>query len=318
MRYQQLGHSSLRVSSIGFGCMSLENDQTLNAKLVDRALELGINFFDTADIYEKGENEKKLARLLKGKRDQVVLATKVGNQWRSDGSGLDWNPRKEHILRSVEESLLRLGTDRIDLYQLHGGTMEDRIDEVIEAFELLIQQGKIRYYGISSIRPAVIREYVRRKKTTGGKGIVSVMMQYSLLDRRPEESCLKLLQDRGIGVLARGSLAGGLLVDKAAKSYLNYSTGDVARAAEAIRKCSGTGSWKSADGETSEKAGRGPTQTALQFVLQNPAITVAVTGLRTLHQLEEAVKAIDTPALTEAERTTLEDALGPNYYEQHR
>src|SRR6202034_3432729 len=96
-------------------------------------------------------------------------------------------------------------TDYIDLYQLHGGTIDDPIDETIEAFELLQQQGKIRYYGISSIRPNVISEYVQRSN------IISVMMQYSLLDRRPEESCLQLLQQNNIGVLARGSVAGGLL-----------------------------------------------------------------------------------------------------------
>lgn len=295
--YSQLGKSTLQVSSIGFGCMSLGNSEPDNVRLIHRALEQGINFFDTADLYEKGLNEKMVGKILKDKRDQVVLATKVGNQWRSDSSGWDWNPRKEYIIRAVEESLIRLQTDRIDLYQLHGGTMEDPIDETIEAFELLQQQGKIRYYGISSIRPDVIREYVRRS------GIVSVMIQYSLLDRRPEESCLELLRKNGIGVLARGGLAKGLLAGKPATAYLNYSAEEVDRAARAIRSVSGTH--------------RSPSQTALEFVLQNPAITTAVTGLRAIEQLEDIVKDSATIRLTEMEMQSLRGSIAVNYYNQH-
>lgn len=170
--------------------MSLRNDHNENTRIIHHAIDLGINFFDTADLYDKGTNEISLGKALKGKREQVMLATKVGNQWRANGSGWDWNPRKEYILQAIDKSLERLQTDHIDLYQLHGGTIEDPMDETIEAFELLQQQGKIRYYGISSIRPNVIREYIKRSS------ISSVMMQYSLLDRRPEETCLDLLKEK--------------------------------------------------------------------------------------------------------------------------
>jgi aryl-alcohol dehydrogenase-like predicted oxidoreductase len=299
MHYKQLGSSNLSVSSIAFGCMSLAEGDAENTRLVHRALELGINFFDTADIYEKGLNEIKVGRILKGKREQVVLATKAGNQSRGDGSGWDWNPRRSYILGAVEESLTRLQTDRIDLYQLHGGTLDDPIDEIIGTFERLQQQGKIRYYGISSIRPQVIREYARRS------GIVSVMMQYSLLDRRPEESCLGLLQEKGIGVLARGGLAKGLLVGKPPEAYLNYDAAEVERAAGGIRSCSG--------------AHRSPAQTAIQFVLQEPAITSAVVGLRTMGQLDDLVQAEGPEALlTEEEMGFLRGRVGVNRYEQHR
>jgi aryl-alcohol dehydrogenase-like predicted oxidoreductase len=286
--------------------MSLSDQEADNARLVHRALDLGINFFDTADLYEKGLNEQAVGKMLKGKRDQVVLATKVGNQWRSDGSGWDWNPHRAYIVQAVEKSLGRLQTDRIDLYQLHGGTMEDPMDETIEAFERLQQQGKIRYYGLSSIRPNVIREYSRRS------AIVSVMLQYSLLDRRPEESCLESLRKKGIGVLARGGLAKGLLAGKPATAYLNYSAEEVDRAAGVIRSFSGMH--------------RSPSQTALQFVLQNPAITTAVTGLRTIRQLEDilkdpppgSVKAGAIPVLTEKEMQSLRESIPVNYYDQHR
>src|SRR5882724_1023228 len=156
MRYRTLGGSQLNVSEIGFGCMSLGEDGRSNTALLHRALEKGINFFDTADLYQQGRNETFVGKALHNKRSEVIIATKVGNQWRPDGSGWDWNPRKVYILEAVNQSLSRLQTDYIDLYQLHGGTIDDPIDETIEAFEQLQQQGKIRYYGISSIRPNVI------------------------------------------------------------------------------------------------------------------------------------------------------------------
>lgn len=298
MQYQIIGRSTLNVSRIGFGCMSLQPGQKDFQQLIDTAIDNGINYFDTADLYDKGLNEIHIGNALKAKRNQIIIASKVGNQWRSDGSGWDWNPRKEYILTTVEQSLQRLQTDYIDLYQLHGGTIEDPIDETIEAFELLKQQGKIRYYGISSIRPNVIREYVKQSD------IVSVMMQYSLLDRRPEESCLQLLKDNNIGVMARGSVAGGLLVGKKAKPYLNYNEEGVAKAAIVIQKLS------------SHK--RSPAQIAIQFVLQNPSVTSAVVGIRTIEQLTDAVNAISNQKLSEEEMKILKEAVAVNHYAEHR
>jgi aryl-alcohol dehydrogenase-like predicted oxidoreductase len=299
MHYKQLGKSSLFVSSISFGAMSLGGDEAENTRLLHRALDLGINFFDSADIYEKGENEKKLGRILKGSRERILLATKVGNQLRSDGSGWEWNPQKEYIIASVEESLKRLQTDRIDLYQLHGGTLEDPIDETIGAFELLQQQGKIRHYGISSIRPNVIREWVRRSR------MVSVMMQYSLLDTRPEETSLGLLKENGIGVLARGSLAKGLLAGKPAEAYLDHSPAEVEAAAMAVRGLSG--------------ADRNAAQTAVQFVNQEPAVTSAVVGFRTMDQLEEIVKKkTEIPPLSQEDFYSLFGKIRKNKYELYR
>ncbi|WP_207514468.1 aldo/keto reductase [Longitalea luteola] len=298
MEYVQLGKSDLHISRIGFGCMSLGDDDAANEKILHRAFDLGINFFDTADLYAKGMNEVSVGKALKPHRQNLYIATKVGNQWREDGSGWDWNPRKEYILNQVEKSLQRLQTDYIDLYQLHGGTIDDPIGETIEAFELLKQQGKIRYYGISSIRPNVIREYIKRSN------IVSVMMQYSLLDRRPEETCLSLLQENNIGVLARGAVAQGLLVNKPSKTYLNYSPQEVEQAAAAIDAVS--------------NRQRNAAQTAIRFVLQHPALTAAVAGIRTMQQLEEAVAVLQTPALTVEEMAILQNAVVANKYEQHR
>jgi len=298
MEYKRLGESSLNISRISFGCMSLKGSQTENEKILHSAIDLGINYFDTADLYDKGLNEESLGKAFKGKREEVIIATKVGNQWRSDGSGWDWNPNKDYILACVEGSLKRLQTDYIDLYQLHGGTMEDPIDETIEAFELLLKQGKIRHYGISSIRPNVIREYIKRSN------IVSVMTQYSLLDRRPEESTLSLLKENKFGVLVRGSVASGLLVNKAPKAYLNYSEEQISKAAQAIKGVSGEN--------------RNEAQTAIRYVLQNEAITSAVVGIRTMQQLEEAVNTLITPELTQDELRVLQQSIPVNKYEQHR
>lgn len=278
--------------------MSLGTEEATVQQLINVALDKGINYFDTADLYDKGLNEVLVGKALKSHRSKVIIASKVGNKWRTDGSGWDWVPSKQYILTEVENSLRRLGTDYLDLYQLHGGTLDDPIDDIIDAFEQLQQQGKIRYYGTSSIRPNVIREYVKRSN------IVSVMMQYSLLDRRPEESCLALLQQHHIGVLARGSVAQGLLINKPAKSYLNYSAEQVQQAADAVRSLT--------------TPQRNTTQTALRYVLQQPAITSAVVGIRTEVQLNDIVQTLDTPPLTDAEIKKLQQAVPQNYYEQHR
>ena len=299
MEYRVLGHSGLEVSAIGLGCMSLKATREHEGiDLIHRALDLGVNLIDTADIYERGLNEQLVGRALAGHRDRVILATKVGNQWRGDGSGLDWNPSKAHIVASVEESLKRLNTDRIDLYQLHGGTIDDPIDETIAAFDTLKKQGKILHYGISSIRPNVIRTWLERS------AITSVMMQYSLADRRPEEDMLDLLLEKGIGVLVRGSLAQGLLVSKAGKDYLGHDAAAMDRAREAL----------SSEGH----AGRRPAQTAIRYVLHHPAVSSVVVGVRTIEQLEEAVTVNNSASIGKVEMEHLRSLLPPGSYEQHR
>lgn len=298
MNYSFLGSSDLNISHIGLGCMSLPVDEVQGLALLHRAMDLGINFLDTADIYQHGKNEVIVGKAIRDRRVKIILASKVGNVNRADGRSLDWNPSKEHILSGIEASLKRLNTDYIDLYQLHGGTIQDNIDETIEAFEQLKQQGKIRHYGISSIRPNVIREYIQRSS------IVSVMMQYSLLDRRPEEECLDLIYQNNIGVLARGSVAQGLLIGKPSKTYLALDERQVRKSTDAVSSLSGNL--------------RTCAQTSIRYVLRHPAVTSAVVGASTIQQLEDAAGTMFSPELTVEEMDLLKKSGSPDKYRDHR
>ncbi|MDR9418196.1 aldo/keto reductase [Gracilimonas sp.] len=295
MKYTQLGSTNIKVSEISFGCMSLEIDKGLdhNSKLIRKAYKSGINFFDTADLYDKGLNEKVVGTALNPFRENTLISTKVGNEWKENGSGWDWNPSKEHILTAVNESLRRLQTDYIDLYMLHGGTIDDPIDETIEAFERLKKQGKIRAYGISSIRPNTIREWVKRSNMD------CVMMQYSLLDKRPEEEILDLLAENDISVITRGTLAKGLLINKSPKEYLNYSVADFGKLQSEIKKMGN------------------PTALSIQYVLQHTAVASAVLGIRTNEQLRDIIQHFDDP-VSEETLEKLSSVLASNHYSKHR
>jgi aryl-alcohol dehydrogenase-like predicted oxidoreductase len=306
VKKRRIGSSDLYVSEIGLGCMSLGTDEKKAIRIIHEALERGINYLDTADLYDRGLNEEFVGKAIKGKREQVILATKVGNRWEEGKEGWHWDPSKAYIKQAVKESLRRLQTDYIDLYQLHGGTIEDPIDETIEAFEELKQEGVIRYYGISSIRPNVIREYVKRSN------IVSVMMQYSLLDRRPEE-WFPLLAERQISIIARGPVAKGLLTERpleAANSsvkengYLDYTYEELRTLLPQIKKKTGNI--------------RTLTAIALQFCLAHPVVAAVIPGASNLEQLKENISAVSAPSLTSEEYEWLKQLTKASIYEIHR
>ncbi|WP_042355195.1 aldo/keto reductase [Bacillus rubiinfantis] len=303
MQKNKLGNSELMVSQLGLGCMSIGIAEKAARDIIETALEEGVNYFDTADLYDFGENEKIVGKSLKNVREQVIIATKVGNRWKDDRTGWTWDPSKAYIKEAVKQSLKRLGTDYIDLYQLHGGTIADSIEETIEAFEELKAEGFIRYYGISSIRPNVIREYVKKSN------IVSVMMQYSILDRRPEEEALPLLAEHGISIVTRGPLAKGLLSDKllekmAEKGYLDYSLAELREVLPMLKE--------------RLAASRLFTEIALQYNLANPAVASVVTGASSPEQVRENAKAVNSKALTETEVALIQSLTKANIYQEHR
>ncbi|SES34365.1 aldo/keto reductase [Psychrobacillus sp. OK032] len=299
MKKRQLGKSDLFVSEIGFGCMSLPTNQKDADKILQVALDHGINYFDTADLYNHGENEKIVGNALKSNREQVILATKVGNRMNNSGDGWSWDPSKKWITTAVHESLKRLQTDYIDVYQLHGGTMEDDTDEVIDTMESLKKEGVIRAYGISSIRPNVINRFLAKSNA------VSVMMQYSLLDRRPEE-WLPLLEEHQVSLLSRGTLAKGLLTAEGlirannTGEYLTYSKEELLKTNEQLHALDAP-----------------ITALALHHVLERKTTGSMIIGASSTEQLIETIEAYNTDVseevLLKAREITKQDM-----YTEHR
>ncbi|MEB8209323.1 aldo/keto reductase [Staphylococcus succinus] len=197
--------SGIEISEIGLGCMSLGTNYAQAEPIIERAIEQGITYFDTADIYDKGINEEIVGQALKKyqNRDDIVIGTKVGNHLADDGSTF-WDPSKKYIKTAVKSSLQRLGLNHLDLYQLHGGTIDDPLDETISAFDELKKEGVIRAYGISSIRPNVIDYYLEHSE------IETLMSQLNLIDNRPE-ALLNAIHAKNVKVLARGPVFKGLL-----------------------------------------------------------------------------------------------------------
>lgn len=299
MKKRQLGKTTLKISELGLGCMSLPQDTNEARRIIDRALDAGITFFDTADLYDFGKNESLLGSLLAQRRQEVVLATKVGNDFSAQNGQWTWNPSYQHIVQSAKASLQRLQTDYIDLYQLHGGTMDDPIDETIAAFEDLKKEGLIRAYGISSIRPTVIDRFTSQ---SDGQ---TVMMQYNLFDRRAEE-WLPLLKERGQSLLVRGAIAKGLLTTsgmerlKAGQSFNGLTHSDLEQRLTIV-----------------QQTGMDPQSIALHYLLQSEITGSVLIGSRTEQQLIDSLKSY-RQQVPEDVLKQLADTLPREQYEAHR
>lgn len=297
MKKNALGSSELMVSEIGLGCMSLGTDEQQATRIIHEAMDAGVNFLDTADLYDAGRNEELVGKAIQGKRENVILATKVGNRRMEGQDGWVWDASRSYILSAVKQSLQRLRTDYIDLYQLHGGTLEDQIDEVIDAFEQLKQEGLIREYGISSIRPNVIREYATRSS------LVSVMNQYSIVDRRAEEEVLDYLHNKQVSVIARGPLASGALASGRTphKAILDYDIDAIVALREQL-----------------EHVASDLTQLSIRYSLSHPAVAVAIPGARTVEQLRYNLSATNMPPLTAEQIGYIRQVSMANQYTVHR
>ena len=272
MKKRKLGNSELTISELSLGCMSLPANSNEARPIMEAALDAGITYFDTADLYDKGLNEEIIGTLLKPHRQNITLATKVGNRWIEGQDGWTWDPTPTHIKNGVKASLQRLQTDYIDVYQLHGGTVDDPWDEIIDTFEELKKEGLIREYGISSIRPNVFVPFLTNSSA------ISNMMQFSLLDRRPEEWFATISQ-AGASVVTRGSIAKGLLTAEwreRLKPYISYDEQSLAHILENL-----------------EREYNNIHALALAFNLYFDAVASTVIGARTKEQLIASITAYD-------------------------
>ncbi|MCI0439290.1 MAG: aldo/keto reductase [Chloroflexi bacterium] len=214
MEYRQLGNSGLQVSVIGLGTNNFgRRVDARGAELViNHAVDMGINMIDTANSYSAGQSEEYIGRAIKGKRDKVVIATKVSSRM-EEGPNNAGNSRL-HILREVENSLRRLGTDYIDLYQIHWWDDNTPIEETLGTLNELIRQGKVRYIGCSNFAAWQVCESAWAAKTLGLNPFVSVQPQYSMLDRRVEKELVPFCGKYGVGIVPYYPLANGFLTGK--------------------------------------------------------------------------------------------------------
>lgn len=298
MEYRNLGPSDLRVSELSLGCMSLPMELQEARNIIDAAVDAGINFFDTADLYNHGRNEIIVGDILRKKRQDVIISTKVGNVWDASGDNWHWDASKKYIMEAVKKSLVRLGTDYIDLYQLHGGTLEDNFEEIAEAFEDLKREGVIRQYGISSIRPNVIKQMATMGRPS------AIMMQYSALDRRPEE-WFEWMKERRISVISRGTIAKGLLTNEweqrmTDNGFLDYSKEELAHTLKQLE-------------QSTDYMLNG----AIGYNLKQDVIASTVLGVSSLPQLYEIIDAYHHPASQDVLEQWM-NMTKANRYEEHR
>lgn len=272
MNYRTLGKSTINISEISLGCMSLPPIAEEAKQIIDLAIDAGITYFDTADLYDRGENEKVVGEALKAHRSNIILATKVGNRWEDGKDGWGWDTSASYINNAVRQSLRRLQTDYIDVYQLHGGTLDDHWDEIIDTFEGLKKEGLIREYGISSIRPNVFVPFLQNSAA------VSNMMQFNILDERAAEF-FEAIEQSGASVVTRGSVAKGLLTNEWRQRLKSFMSYDEAQAKTLLEKI------ETLYGDVHAAA--------LAFNLQHRAVSSTVIGARTKQQLQQNLAAYE-------------------------
>ncbi|WP_444685820.1 aldo/keto reductase [Alkalicoccus luteus] len=303
MQSSTIGNSLIKASVLGFGCMSLPEDYKEAERILHAAVDGGITYFDTADLYQFGRNEENVGRGLTPYRNSVTIATKGGNDWSSDQTTWSWNPSKSYLIEACKQSLKRLNTDSIDVYQLHGGTIDDPFDETREALELLKRDGLIQAYGTSSIRPNVINKWAPVT------GVVSNMMQYSILDRRPEELSA-FLQEHSVSIIARGPLAKGLLTERFTRKltdegYLSYSGSELRDTLHDLQ------AYASDWGMTLNSL-------ALRYVLADPACDVVIPGASSVEQVQETILAAEAGPLSDQQLKDIRSLTKAEHYENHR
>jgi aryl-alcohol dehydrogenase-like predicted oxidoreductase len=299
MELRNLGTIGVKVSPLCLGAMMFgawgERDHDKSAAIIHRALDAGINFIDTADVYSRGESEEIVGKALKGRRDHVVLATKVHGSMGDDPN--EFGNSRRWIVREVENSLRRLGTDWIDLYQIHRPEPDTDIDETLGALTDLVRDGKVRYVGSSTFPASAIVEAQWTAHRRNRERFVTEQPPYSVLVRGVEEDVLPTCRRHGMGVIPWSPLAGGWLSGK----YRKGEELETSRRAQMIpdrydmsipanqRKLEAA----DALAVLSEEAGMSLIELALAFVIRHPAVTAAIIGPRTMEHLESQLTAVD-------------------------
>ncbi len=288
--HRALGKQRLKVSAIGLGCMSLsgvygEANDAESEKLIQQTIELGVDHFDSSDMYGWGHNETVLGRALKGRRDRVVLATKFGQVRREgQGNGVDGSPK--HVKQACEDSLKRLGVEVIDLYYQHRVDPSVPIEDTVGAMAELVKQGKVRYLGLSEAKPDTIR---RAHKV---HPISAVQTEYSLLYRTEAEETRKLTRELGIGFVAYSPLGRGFLtgaikqfadVDGRRAAHPRFQEANFAHNRALVAKVEAIASEK----------GCTPAQVTLAWLLAQGDDVAAIPGTRYIKRVEENLGALE-------------------------
>jgi aryl-alcohol dehydrogenase-like predicted oxidoreductase len=296
MDYVRLGATGLKVSRLALGCMSFGSQQDwmlseeASQPIIRGALDGGVNFFDTANMYSRGESEAILGRALKAfgvARDQAVIATKV---FFPMGSGPnDRGLSRKHIFDSIDASLTRLGTDHVDLLQIHRFDDGTPIEETLEALDAVVRAGKVRYLGASTMAAWQFAKMLYTADIRGLTRFVSMQNSYSLLYREEEREMIPLCRDQGVGLIPYSPLAGGLLAG-------NRKAGTVRASSAMARdryKRPADEAVVAATAEVASARGVGPAQVAMAWLLSRPGVTAPIIGVTRLEQLEDSLKALE-------------------------
>lgn len=307
MKHVRLGRTGLQVSRLCLGTMTfgLQCDEKTSISIMDRAAAGGVTFFDTADVYPLGgtsetvgRTEEIVGRWLQGRRSSVVLATKCFG--RSGPARWDQGNSRKHIFDAVDESLRRLQTDYIDLYQLHGPDAETPIDETLRALEDVVRAGKVRYVGCSNFMAYQVARAIGRSEAMGVVRFDSVQPRYNMLFREIERELLPLCAEEGVGVIPYNPIAGGLLSgkhnpDAGPEEGSRFTLGTAAQRYQ--DRYWHEGMFETVDQLKPIAADAGMTlpQMSVAWVLANPAITSPIIGASRPEQLEDTLKAAETP-----------------------
>jgi 1-deoxyxylulose-5-phosphate synthase len=320
VEYRKFGNTGLTVSRLTLGTMTfgLQSEEDVSRQIMDRAADAGVNVIDTANVYPlgagydiAGRTEEIVGRWLKGKRDQYILATKAVHEM----GPLSWQKgaSRKHLLDAIDASLKRLDTDYVDLYQLHNDDRDTPIDEMLEALDIIVKQGKARYIGVSNYLAYRLARALGRADVLRTARFVSIQPRYNLLFRQIERELLPLATEEGLAVIPYNPLAGGLLTGK----HKHDAKPEAGRFTDAVGKAGELYSqryWHEREFHTIEKikeivepTGRSMLSTSLAWVLANPAVTSAIIGASRPDQLDETLATIDTPLDPEI-KSKLDDA----------